>query len=122
MVLQVVIGVQWLVSSPAQVAFIDDVGLTISSAAGLNSSLITSNASLEVLDSFNSSSHQPLLLAEAPDGLLVAYATCNVTFHSEMLAMLYVVFLVLVVVFLAFKVKKQQNFRMLCHSQCFFRF
>ena len=107
------IGVQWLVSSPAQVAFIDDVGLTISSAAGLNSSLITSNASLEVLDSFNSSSHQPLLLAEAPDGLLVAYATCNVTFHSEMLGMLYVVFLVLVVVFLAFKVKKQQNFRMI---------
>ena len=50
-VLQVVIGVQWLVSSPAQVAFIDDVGLTISSAAGLNSSLTTSNASLEVLDS-----------------------------------------------------------------------
>ena len=67
-----------------------------------------------MLDSFNSSiQNQPLLLAEAPDGLLVAYATCNVTFHSEMLGMLYVVFLVLVVVFLAFKVKKQQNFRMI---------
>ena len=110
------IGVQWLVSSPAQVAFIDDVGLTISSAAGLNSSLIrsTSNTSLE--DSFGNSTaaiqNQPLLLAEAPDGLLVAYATCNVTFHSEMLGMLYVVFLVLVVVFLAFKVKLSEAARL----------
>ena len=63
-----------------------------------------------MLDSFNSSiQNQPLLLAEAPDGLLVAYATCNVTFHSEMLGMLYVVFLVLVVVFLAFKVRSSKN-------------
>ena len=44
--------------------------------------------------------------------LAVAYATCNVDFHSEMLGMLYVFFLVLVVVFLAFKARGvRENYR-----------
>jgi hypothetical protein len=67
--IQLVIGVQWLVSAPADV-----------------------------------------VLHQLP--LQQAYATCNVTFQHQILGLLYVIFLVLVVVILAFKSRGvRENYR-----------
>ena len=96
--IQVVIGVQWLISSPAKVAFIDDVQASAFSLA--NETMNATTTSEELKDSSDIES------------LAVAYATCNITFHSEMLGMLYVVFLVIVVIVLAFKARGvRENYR-----------
>ena len=139
--IQVVIGVQWLVSSPAKVTFIgesepplfpeginaidDSMNHTTNSLA-LNQTLLlknettheeinqtyfgsisAANNSAEALLHLRSEFHDTELSA-----LTIAYSTCNVTFQEEMLGMLYAIFLVIVVVVLAFKARGvRENYR-----------
>ena len=142
--IQVVIGVQWLVSSPAKVTFIGEsepplfpeginaIGdnMNQTKILALNQTFLFENESLEEdinqtlfgETSFGSDyeDNETMLYLKSDElfhdtklsALTIAYATCNVTFQEEMLGMLYAIFLVMVVVVLAFKARGvRENYR-----------
>ena len=139
--IQVVIGVQWLVSSPAKVTFIGesepplfpeginaiDDTMNHTKILALNQTFLFENESIQedinqtYFSSIISSNddNETILYLKSEDfhetelsALTIAYATCNVTFQEEMLGMLYAIFLVIVVVVLAFKARGvRENYR-----------
>ena len=142
--IQVVIGVQWLVSSPAKVTFIGEsepplfpeginaIGDSMNQTKqlALNQTFLFENESLQEdinqtffgETSFGSEyeDNETMLYLKSDEiyhdtelsALTIAYATCNVTFQEEMLGMLYAIFLVIVVVVLAFKARGvRENYR-----------
>ena len=142
--IQVVIGVQWLVSSPAKVTFIgesepplfpeginaiDDNDMNHTKILALNQTFLLENESIQedinqtyfssIYNSVNGYNETMLYLKSEEElhetelsALTIAYATCNVTFQEEMLGMLYAIFLVIVVVVLAFKARGvRENYR-----------
>ena len=136
--IQVVIGVQWLISSPAKVTFIGESapplfpeGINAIDDTFNRTQLLALNETFSLEDenmlqdinqnydlSENNIRNETMLYLKTNLGeselsaLTIAYATCNVTFQEEMLGMLYAIFLVIVVVVLAFKARGvRENYR-----------
>ena len=88
--LQLVIGVQWLVSEPA------DVMLNQGEAENTIKAILSENTTT----------------LAPPIEVTVEYIGCNVSFEQQMMGFLYVLFLVTMVLVLAFKAKGvRENYR-----------
>ena len=93
--LQLVIGVQWLVSEPADVMLNQGEENTIKAVLSENTTTVA----------------PPIVISTIKE-VSVEYIGCNVSFEQQMMGFLYVLFLVTMVLVLAFKAKGvRENYR-----------
>lgn len=97
------IGVQWLVSEPADVMLnqIEAESPSVAVLSELKAAILNDSHSI----------HAPLMTLKEVSST-VQYIGCNVSFEQQMLGFLYVLFLVTMVVVLSFKAKGvRENYR-----------